>query len=62
MTAIMSLPLGYYPDAELVFGIVSPIGVDYRPVVSSLKNFLAQFDYSSREIKISDHFEISPPS
>jgi deoxycytidylate deaminase len=53
----MPLPLGYYPDAELVFGIVSPIGVDYRPVVSSLRNYLAQFDYSTEEVKISDHFE-----
>ena len=53
----MQPALGYYPEAELVFGIVSPIGVDYRPVVTSLKNYLAQFDYSAEEIKISDHFE-----
>ena len=43
----MQPALGYYPEAELVFGIVSPIGVDYRPVVTSLKNYLAQFDYSA---------------
>jgi deoxycytidylate deaminase len=49
--------LGYYPDTEIVFGIVSPIGVDYRPVVTSLKNYLAQFDYSPQEIRISDNFE-----
>jgi hypothetical protein len=49
--------LGYYPDAELVFGIVCPIGVEYRPVVGSLKNYLEQFDYAAREVKISDHFE-----
>jgi len=53
----MPSPLGYYPDAELVFGIVSPIGVDYRAVVDSLKNYLDQFDYSAQVIKISDHFE-----
>ena len=54
---IMPSTLGYYPDAELVFGIVSPIGVDYRPVVASLKNYLAQFDYSPQEVRISDYFE-----
>jgi deoxycytidylate deaminase len=53
----MQSALGYYPEAELVFGIVSPIGVDYHPVVASLKNYLAQFDYSAQEIRISDHFE-----
>lgn len=49
--------LGYYPEAELVFGIVSPIGIDYRPAVETLKNYLEQFGYASREVKISDHFE-----
>jgi deoxycytidylate deaminase len=57
MASIMRSDLGYYPDAELVFGIVSPIGVDYHPVVTSLENYLALFDYSCQEIKISDHFE-----
>lgn len=49
--------LGYYPDSELVFGLVSPIGIDYKPLVSSLKNYLEQFGYSSKEVKISDEFE-----
>ncbi len=49
--------IGYYPDAELVFGIVSPIGVEYRWVVDSLKNYLGQFGYSAELVKISDHFE-----
>ncbi len=49
--------LGYYPEAELVFGLVSPIGIDYRPVVSTLKNYLEQFSYRPREVKISEEFE-----
>ena len=49
--------LGFYPEAELVFGIVSAIGVEYRPVIDSLKNYLRQFGYTSIEIKISDLFE-----
>ncbi|MDR3725191.1 MAG: anti-phage dCTP deaminase [Terracidiphilus sp.] len=53
----MESKLGYYPAAELIFGIVSPIGVDYRPVVSSLENFLKQFGYRSNLVKISDHLE-----
>jgi deoxycytidylate deaminase len=57
MSIIMPSALGYYPDAELVFGIVSPIGVDYRPVVASLRNYLAQFDYSPKEVRISDYFD-----
>ncbi|HEV2711416.1 MAG TPA: anti-phage dCTP deaminase [Edaphobacter sp.] len=51
------LDLFYYPDAELVFGLVAPIGIDYRPLVESLKNYLSQFGYSSNEIKISDSFD-----
>src|SRR5271163_2298128 len=49
--------LGYYPDAELVFGLVVPIGIDYRPCVESLKNFLEQFGYTANEIRISDYFD-----
>lgn len=49
--------LGYYPEAELVFGIVSAIGVEYRPVVETLKNYLEQFGYFSQEVKLSQYFE-----
>jgi hypothetical protein len=53
----METKLGYYPSAELVFGIVSPIGVDYRPVVSSLENFLNHFGYTPKTIRISEHLD-----
>jgi deoxycytidylate deaminase len=49
--------LGYYPDSELVFGIVCPIGIDYQPLLTSLNNYLNQFGYEYHEVKISDYFE-----
>jgi deoxycytidylate deaminase len=49
--------LGYYPDSELVFGVVCPIGIDYQPLLRSLSNYLNQFGYDYHEVKISDYFE-----
>ena len=49
--------LGYFPDAELVFGISSPLGTKYGPVVESLSNYLERFQYSTKVIKLSDQFD-----
>lgn len=49
--------LGYHPEAELVFGVTCPLGVNYRPVLDSFKNYLEQFGYKYNEIKISNAFD-----
>jgi deoxycytidylate deaminase len=49
--------LGHFPDAELVFGICSPLGTKYGPVVESLTHYLEQFGYSTNVIKLSDQFD-----
>jgi deoxycytidylate deaminase len=49
--------LGYFPDAELVFGICSPLGTQYAGILESLKNYLSQFNYVVNEVKLSDTFD-----
>jgi deoxycytidylate deaminase len=49
--------LGYYPEAELVFGICCPLGTDYRPVLDTLRNYLEQFGYAMHEVKLSSQFD-----
>jgi hypothetical protein len=53
----MSESIGYYPEAELVFGITCPLGVSYRSVLESLRLYLQQFGYSYHEVKLSEEFE-----
>jgi hypothetical protein len=48
--------LGYFPDAELVFGIVCPLGTPYDRVVDTLSNYLAHFGYKANPIKLSTFF------
>jgi deoxycytidylate deaminase len=48
--------LGYYPDAELVFAIVCPLGTPYRRVVEALGNYLKHFGYKTEKIQVSDYF------
>jgi hypothetical protein len=49
--------LGYYPDAELVFAIVCPLGTPYTRVVEALSNYLGHFGYKTKKIRISDYFD-----
>lgn len=48
--------LGYYPDAELVFAIVCPLGVQHARTAQTLANYLSQFGYSTTSIRLSEHF------
>jgi hypothetical protein len=48
--------LGYYPEAELVFALVCPLGAEHTAVVATLKNYLAQFGYETNLIRLSDLF------
>ena len=46
--------LGYYPGAELVFAIVCPLGTPYSRVVEALTNYLRQFNYKTKAIRLSE--------
>jgi len=49
--------LGYHPDAELVFGIVCPLGTDHHNLVQSLSDYLLNhFGYTTHLIRLSDRF------
>lgn len=48
--------LGFFPEAEIVFGICCPLGTNYRPVLDTLRNYLWQYGYDTNEIKLSDRF------
>ncbi len=39
--------------AELVFGFVYPVGTDADPVVTVLKNYLQQYQYTTDEFRVS---------
>jgi len=49
--------LGYFPDAELVIGLVHPIGTDYEPVLSAITDFLRQFEYDCNVVHLSSRFD-----
>jgi deoxycytidylate deaminase len=49
--------LGYFPEAELVFGLCCALGTDYRPILDTLRNYLLQFGYEMREVKLSSQFD-----
>jgi deoxycytidylate deaminase len=49
--------LGHFPNAELVIGICSPLGTGYGPVVHYLTNYLEQFRYVTKEVKLSERFD-----
>src|ERR1700677_1612008 len=57
MTTNTDTYLGFFPEAEIVFGICCPLGTDYRPVLDTLRNYLDQFGYTPNEIKLSDKFD-----
>ncbi len=56
MTQLHPEYLGYHPEAELVFAIVCPLGTPYKRLVEALENYLGQFGYDTRKIKVSDYF------
>jgi deoxycytidylate deaminase len=56
MTTGTDAYLGFFPEAEIVFGICCPLGTDYRPIIDTLRNYLSQFGYLTNEIKLSDEF------
>jgi deoxycytidylate deaminase len=44
-----------YPEAELVFGFVFPVGTDYSGVLLTLENYIKRFNYRPSVIRLS-HF------
>lgn len=50
-------PLTPRPYPELVFALVGPVGVNLDPVISTLVRHLNGFDYSSKEIRLSQKIE-----
>ena len=49
--------LGYHPGAELVIAIVCPLGTPYSRVVDTLTNYLRQFNYKAKAIRLSEYFD-----
>jgi deoxycytidylate deaminase len=43
-----------YPDAELVFALVYPVGTDYTGVQLTLENYIKRFNYRPNTIHLSD--------
>ncbi len=43
-----------FPQAELVFALVYPVGTDYSGVILTLSNYIKRFSYRPQEIRISD--------
>lgn len=43
------------PDAELVFGLVNPVGVDYSDVLATLENYIKHFHYTPKVISLSEY-------
>ena len=48
--------LGFYPNAEIVFALVCPLGIDYMPVVQAMRDYLGQVGYSANVIKLTEYF------
>lgn len=44
-----------FPEAELVFALVYPVGTDYSGVTLTLKNYIKRFNYRPEEIRLSEH-------
>jgi hypothetical protein len=42
-----------YPEAELVFGFVFPVGTDYSGVLLTLENYIRRFNYRPNVIRLS---------
>jgi deoxycytidylate deaminase len=55
-TEISSTLVGLeFPEAEVVFALVYPVGTDYSGVLLTLGNYIKRFNYRPQEIRISDH-------
>jgi hypothetical protein len=44
-----------FPEAELVFALVYPVGTDYSGVSLALCNYIKRFRYRPQEIRVSEH-------
>lgn len=44
---------GYHPGAELVSGIVCPLGADHEKAVSTFSNYLQHYNYRANPIRLS---------
>ena len=53
----MSIKIKRIENPELFFGIVAPIGVDFRGVIESLGTQLGAFGYNEAVLKVTDVFE-----
>lgn len=46
-----------YPDAEIVIGLVFPVGTDYTGVQLTLENYLKRFRYKPNTISLSEYIK-----
>jgi deoxycytidylate deaminase len=46
-----------YPDAEIVIGLVYPVGTDYSGVQLTLENYLKRFRYEPNTISLSEYIK-----
>ena len=46
-----------YPEAELVLGLVYPVGTDYSGVLLTLVNYLKRFRYTPEVIRLSEFID-----
>lgn len=44
-----------FPDSELVFGFVCPVGTNFGPILSEFKRLLKRYRYSTNEVHLSDY-------
>jgi deoxycytidylate deaminase len=44
-----------YPDSELIFGLVYPVGTDYSGVQLTLENYIKRFNFRPCVIRLSDY-------
>ena len=47
-----------YRHAELVFGLVAPVGTDYAQVAENLTSQLTEFNYKANVIRLSDQIAV----
>ena len=44
-----------FPESELVFALVYPVGTNDRPVIANIRDHLGKFDYKTNEIRLSHY-------
>lgn len=48
--------LGYYPEAELVFALVCPLGAEHKTVTDTLQMYIKRFKYGTNQLRLSEFF------